>query len=224
MGKLFIVSTPIGNLGDITFRALETLKSVDLILAEDTRTTQNLLAHYQIPKPEIWSFFEGNEERQINHVLSRLRQGENIALVSESGTPVISDPGYKLIREVISRGMPVEEIPGPSAVITALVLSGLPPDKFIFLGFLPKKPGKRKSILEQIKTSNLQSTIIFYESPYRVVKTLGEISKNFGDIDIVICREITKLHEETRREKISESIAHFQKTNPRGEFTILFHI
>lgn len=224
MGKLFIVATPIGNIKDITFRALETLKSVDLILAEDTRTTQNLLTRYEIPKPEIWSFFEGNEEKQITHVIERLKRGDSIALVSESGTPLVSDPGYKLVREAIKTGIIVEGIPGPSAAIAALTVSGFPPDKFLFLGFLPKKGGKKKSMLEQIKTSGISTTVIVYESPFRVVKTLGEIKEIFGDINVVICRELTKIHDEIRREKISESINHFEKTIPKGEFVVLMNL
>lgn len=224
MSKLFIVATPIGNLRDITFRAIEILGSVNLILAEDTRTIQNLLTHYNIPKPEIWSFFEGNEEKQIENVLGRIARGDNVALVSESGTPIISDPGYKLVRGAIEQGIALEAIPGPSAAITALVSSGLPPDKFLFIGFLPKKPGKKHSLLEQIKNSNLETSVILYESPYRVLKTLGELEEVFGDINVVLSRELTKIHEEVRRETISEALSHFTKTPPKGEFTILFHI
>lgn len=222
MSKLFIVATPIGNMRDITFRAIDTLGSVKLILAEDTRTTQNLLAHYNIPRPEIWSFFEGNEEKQIENVLARLLAGVDVALVSESGTPIVSDPGYKLVREAINRGFKVEAIPGASAIITALVSSGLPPDKFLFIGFLPKKPGKRHALLEQTKNSGLQTTVILYESPFRVVKTLAELKEVFGDINVVLARELTKMHEEIRRETISEAITHFANYSPKGEFVILF--
>lgn len=226
MGTLFIIATPIGNLKDVTYRALEVMRSVNLILAEDTRSAKNLLNSYDIQKPEIWSLFEGNEERQIGSVLERLGKDENIALISESGTPIISDPGYKLVRETIKRGIKVESLPGPSAAIAALTVSGLPPDKFLFLGFLPKSSGKRLKLLENIALLNqfIKATVVIYESPHRLTKTLEELRQKFGDIDIVICRELTKIHEEVRREKISESLAHFEQTPPKGEFTILFHL
>src|SRR3990167_6006804 len=227
MGTLYIVSTPIGNLKDITLRAIETLKQVDYILCEDTRVTGKLLKQYQIEKLLV-SFNEFNEDSKAASVIGDLTLGKNIALVSDAGTPLISDPGYKLIRASIAAGVKIESIPGPSAVITALAVSGKPPDKFLFLGYLPKKQGKRKQILKALFTTlanmadnHLKPTVIFYESPYRFVKTLTDIKEVFGDVDIVVCRELTKLHEEVRREKVSKSIEHFTKVTPRGEFTIV---
>jgi 16S rRNA (cytidine1402-2'-O)-methyltransferase len=222
-GKLFLVATPIGNLDDTTLRAIETLKEVDLILAEDTRRTKILLDYYQIKKPMI-SFFEGNEERKIPQVLAKLTQGQNIAQVSDSGTPLISDPGFKLVREAIKESIEVESIPGPSAVLTALTISGLPPDKFLFLGYLPKRPGKRNQILKNIQLINqlIKITLILFESPHRLIKTLEDLKEVFGEIEIVVCRELTKIHQEVRREKISQSLAHFNQIKPKGELTILF--
>ena len=227
MGTLYIVSTPIGNLKDITLRTIEMLKLVDYILCEDTRVTGKLLKQYQIEKLLV-SFNEFNEDSKAASVIGDLTLGKNIALVSDAGTPLISDPGYKLIRASIAAGVKIESIPGPCAVITALVVSGKPPDKFLSLGYLPKKQSKRKQILKALCTvlasmedNHLKPTVIFYESPYRLVKTLTDIKEVFGDVDIVICRELTKLHEEVRREKISLSIDHFSKVSPRGEFTIV---
>lgn len=226
MGKLYIVSTPIGNLEDITLRALRIIKESDLILAEDTRSTSNLLSHYQIPKKELVSFFEGNEERKISDVINQLVLGKNIALVSEAGTPLISDPGFKLVREAVRLGIAVEAIPGPTAFISALVVSGLPANACIFLGFLPKKENKIRDILSRIKEAltilKEVKTVVFYESPYRVIKTLKVLHEVYGDINIVVAREMTKIHEEIRREKITESLQYFSKVAPRGEFTILF--
>lgn len=223
-GTLFIVATPVGNLGDITLRALEVLRSVDAVLAEDTRRTAGLLTHYDIKKPLI-SFFEGNEERKILEVLEQLKRGGQIALVSDAGTPLISDPGFKLVREAIKQGIKVDSIPGPSAITLALTLSGLPPDKFIFLGYLPKTSGKAQKVIEHIKKIlEIQNmTVILFESPYRLIKTLILIKQNLGDIAIVVCRELTKVHQEVRRENISDVIAHFEKVAPKGEFTILFN-
>lgn len=227
MGKLFIVATPIGNLADITLRAIETLKNADLILAEDTRTTQNLLTHYGIHGKKLLSFFEGNEDRRAPEVLSALQNTEqNIALVSESGMPLISDPGYKLVREAIRVGIPVETIPGPTALVTALVVSGLPPNAFIFFGYLPRKESHVKKLflglkeasphLEQVKTA------IFYESPHRLLRSINLVKEIFGNTDMVVARELTKLYQETVRGKIDVIIDHFGKEAPRGEFVILF--
>lgn len=229
MGKLFIVATPIGNLTDITLRALETLKNSDLILAEDTRTTQKLLSHYDIYGKKPLSFFEGNEDRRTTEVLSALQNTQqNIALVSESGMPLISDPGYKLVREAIKLGIPLEVIPGPTALTTALVVSGLPPNAFIFLGFLPRKESHVRKLFENLKEGYAHTpqikTAIFYESPYRLLTTLQLIKDIFGNVDIVVARELTKVYEEVRREKVSLAIKHFAKTSPRGEFVILFQL
>lgn len=222
MGTLYIVSTPIGNLSDITLRAIETLKSVDYILCEDTRITGKLLHHFLLAKA-MQTITDFNEEKKIGEVIADLTNGKNVALVSDAGTPLISDPGFKLVREAAALGIKIESIPGVSAAITALTVSGLPTDKFLFFGYLSKKPGKRKGQLEQIKTAtqSVKSTIIFYESPFRLQVTLKDLQEVFGDTDIVICRELTKMHEEIRREKLSASIGHFTKTPPKGEFVIL---
>lgn len=223
MGRLFIIATPIGNLKDITLRAIETLKSVDYVLCEDTRVTGKLLNAYDIDK-RMTAFNEFNESVKASEVLAALESGASLALVSDAGTPLVSDPGYKLVRDAIAKGIKVESIPGPSAVVTALTVSGLAPDRFLYIGYLPKKDGKRKSLLGEVKTllDTLRTTVVFYESPFRLLKALEEVKEVFGDIDIVTCRELTKMHEEVRREKVSESIAHFTKTAPKGEFTVLF--
>lgn len=223
MSTLYIVSTPIGNLKDITLRALETLKEVDLIACEDTRRTSILLNYYHIKKP-LLSYFEHNEEKRIPELISKLKNGEKIALVSDAGTPLLSDPGFKLIRECIKRKIEVEAVPGPSAVLCALVSSGLPTDKFFFLGYLPQKRNKRKALLKSIFPEKIGATIVIFESPYKLLKTLEDLKKAFGDIDLVIARELTKVHEEIRREKISDSQKNFQKNKPKGEFTLLFSV
>ncbi|MBI2028585.1 MAG: 16S rRNA (cytidine(1402)-2'-O)-methyltransferase [Candidatus Levybacteria bacterium] len=238
MGTLYIVATPIGNLKDITLRALEVLDKTEIIACEDTRRTGLLLSsirHSGKPmahpesennKPTLLSYFEQNELKRIPQILNALHNGIDVALVSDAGTPTISDPGFKLVRECVKEGIKVESIPGPSSTITALVVSGLPTDKFLFLGFLPQKPGHRKKLLRNVLDSQkfVKSTVILFESPHKLITTLSEIKEIFGDIDIVIARELTKIHEEIRREKISKSIGHFQKTNPKGEFVILFHL
>ncbi len=223
MGKLFIVATPIGSLGDITFRAIEILKSVDYIVCEDTRVTGKLLNHFKIDKKMV-AMNDFNEQKRVGEIIGDLTSGKNIALVSDAGTPLISDPGYKLVRETIYQGIDVESIPGPSSTITALTVSGLPPDKFLFLSYLPKSEGKKLALLKSIKENSqkLKSTTIIFESPYRILKTLETIKEVFGDTDIVICRELTKLYEEVRREKVSESVNHFSSITPKGEFIILF--
>lgn len=220
--KLYLVSTPIGNLKDITLRAIEILSSVDVIACEDTRKTGLMLQNLKIiNKPQLLSYYEENEKGRIPQIISFLREGKDVALVSNAGTPTISDPGYKLVRECLNQGIMVESIPGPSSVLTALTVSGLPTDRFLFLGFLSKKEGKRKITLASLPK---KTTIIFFESPFRLVKTLKELKEIFGDIDIVICRELTKVYEETRREKISNAINHFFEVKPRGEFVILFNL
>lgn len=238
MGILYIVATPIGNLQDITLRAIKTLQEVDVIACEDTRKTgillHEIISTYEVVgstprrsevKPRLVSYYEQNELQRIPEIISALKDGLNIALVSDAGTPTISDPGFKLVRECIREGIKVESIPGPSSVIASLVSSGLPTDKFLFLGYPPRKPGHRKSLFENVKLSIalIKSTVIFFEGPHKLLKTLGEIEETFGDIDIVICRELTKVYEEIRREKISFSIEHFTKTTPKGEFVILFN-
>ncbi len=220
-GTLFVIATPIGNLKDITLRALETLKQVDLIACEDTRHTQKLLSHYQIHKP-LTSLFEHNERLKVPTLIRQLREGKTIGLVSDAGTPGISDPGFVLIREAIRNEIPIVPIPGPSAIITALTAAGLPTDRFCFEGFLPQKSAAMRRKLEELK--NEPRTIVFYESPYRVLKTLQAMLEIWGDIPIVCARELTKLHEETLRRPISQQIAHFQKSTPRGEFVLAVNL
>lgn len=233
MGTLYIVSTPIGNMEDITLRARRILSEVDIIACEDTRKTGMLLSPTRSHlvrgltsqrRPQFLSYYEENELRRIPEIIQLLKEGKNVALVSNAGTPTISDPGFKLVRECIRDGIKIEAIPGVSAILAALVSSGLPTDKFLFLGFLPLKPSKRQ-VIWNLLTTMLQCTvavtIIIYESPYKLVKTLKEMKEVFGDIDIVICRELTKIHEEIRREKVSEAIEHFERVKPKGEFTIL---
>lgn len=229
-GTFFIVATPIGNLQDITFRAIDTLKKVDFIACEDTRTSAVLIKHYFKGREKeildkLFSYYEQNELQKIPQVLNLLENGKNVALISDSGTPAISDPGFKLIREVLSRGIKVESIPGPSSIVSALVYSGLPTDKFIFLGFLPKKSGHRSNLLKKLKEtlSLIQSTVIIFESPFRVAKTLREISSIFGDIEVVIIRELTKIHEERKKDKISNLLEYF-KNGTKGEVIILLNL
>jgi len=225
MGTLFIVSTPIGNLEDITLRAKRILSKVEIIACEDTRKTGNLLKQLSIQKPIFLSYYEENELKRIPQIINLLKEGKNVALVSNAGTPTLSDPGFKLVRECVNQGIKVEAIPGASAILTALVSSGLPTDKFLFLGYLPKKQGKRTKLLKNIATMNhiIVMTIIIFLSPHRLVQELVDIKQFFGDIEIVICRELTKIYEEIRREKINQSITHFEKVKPKGEFTLLFN-
>lgn len=222
MGILYIVATPIGNLQDISLRAIETLKNVDYILCEDTRITGKLLNAFLIEKRMV-AFNEFNENKKNDEVLKELEGDVSIALVSDAGTPLVNDPGYKLVRDAITKGVKVESIPGPSAVITALTVSGMAPDRFLYIGYLPKKDGKRKIVLGDVKAlrETFKTTVIFYESPFRLLKTLDDIKEVLGDVDVVICRELTKMHEEVRREKVSESLEHFKRVFPKGEFTIL---
>jgi 16S rRNA (cytidine1402-2'-O)-methyltransferase len=239
MGILSLVATPIGNLEDISIRALKTLMHADAIACEDTRRAGTFLQlldqryHDVIfpddetyKRPQLISYYEQNELQRIPEVINALKNGLSVALISDAGTPAISDPGFKLIRACIAEGITVEAIPGPSSVITGLIVSGLPTDKFIFMGYPPRKPGHRKTMFENIKQAKdfLSATIILFESPYKLVTTLTDMLTVFGDIDIVTCRELTKIHESKRREKISESLAHYKKTNPKGEYVLLFHL
>jgi len=217
-GILYIVSTPIGNLEDITLRALRILKEVDLIAAEDTRHTGLLLKHFAIQKP-LTSYFEGNELKKREWILSRLKQGDRIALVSDAGTPGISDPGFRLIQTVIENQIPIVPIPGPSAVITALSVSGLPTDAFMFKGFLPHKPKKRRDLLNQLE--EIKETLIFYESPHRIVETLKDILEILGDREIVLTRELTKVYEEILRGKVSEIQNRIGERKLKGEITLV---
>lgn len=215
---LYIVSTPIGNLKDITLRAIETLKSVDLIAAEDTRHTKILLDAHQIQKP-LTSFFEHNQIKKADHLLGLLKMGRNIALVSDAGTPGISDPGFLMVRLAQENNIPVTVIPGVSACITALTASGLPAHRFLFEGFLPPKSGARRNKLLALKGQ--EATVIFYESPHRLLKTLRDMQEVWDDPIIVVARELTKKFEEIRKDKASLLIEHFTLHHPKGEFVLL---
>jgi 16S rRNA (cytidine1402-2'-O)-methyltransferase len=217
-GTLYIVSTPIGNLEDITLRALRILKEVDLIAAEDTRHTLLLLRHFGIHTP-LTSYFEGNEMKKREFILSKLNQGDRIALVSDAGTPGISDPGYRLIRLAIENEIPVIPIPGPSAVITAISVSGLPTDAFLFKGFLPNKSKRRRDLLKQLE--EVKETLIFYESPHRLPETMRDIFEVLGDREIVLTRELTKMYEEVLRGKVSEIQSALGEKKIKGEITLI---
>ena len=222
--SLFIVSTPIGNLEDITLRAIRILTSVDTILCEDTRRTGLLLQHLHIKKPLI-PYYEEIEDRKIPEIIALL-QHKSIALVSDAGTPLIPHPGFKLVRECIKRSIKVESIPGPSAVLAALTSSGLPADKFLFLGYPPEKRSQRMhlfaSLFQCFKTLEQTPTIIFYCAPHKLIQTLEDLKESAGDIEISLARELTKIHEEIWRGTISEAITYFD--NPKGEFVILLQI
>ncbi|MBQ9560231.1 MAG: 16S rRNA (cytidine(1402)-2'-O)-methyltransferase [Bacteroidaceae bacterium] len=218
MGILYVVPTPVGNLEDITARALRILREADLILAEDTRTSGNLLRHFDI-RNAMQSFHKFNEHQVVSNFVSRLLGGETVALVSDAGTPGISDPGYLLVREAVRAGVEVITLPGPTAFVPALVSSGLPCDKFCFEGFLPQKKG-RMTRLQELRDE--QRTLVFYESPHRVVKTLEQFAEVFGpDRAVSVCREISKVHEESVRGTVAEVLAHFREEEPRGEFVIV---
>ena len=217
IGVLYIVSTPIGNLEDITLRALRILKEVSLIAAEDTRLTRKLLTHYDISTPTV-SYYEHNSFTRIPKIIDHLNTGKDVAVVTDAGTPGISDPAYKLIRAAIESGNRIEAIPGPSASITALTASGLPTDRFIFEGFLPHKKGRKAKLT---RLSAIEATVIFYESPKRIVRTLKDILEFMGDRPAVIGRELTKLHEEMIRGNVSKLLSHFTQKTPRGEFVIM---
>ncbi|HEY1877835.1 MAG TPA: 16S rRNA (cytidine(1402)-2'-O)-methyltransferase [Rhizomicrobium sp.] len=216
---LYVLATPIGNAADISLRALGVLKGASVIAAEDTRVTAKLLAIHGIQKPLI-PYNDHNGQQMRPRILARLEQGEAVVLVSDAGTPLVSDPGYKLVREVISAGLPVVAIPGASAVLTGLALSGLPSDRFLFAGFLPSKAGERQTMLEELK--NLRATLIFFESAQRLGETLPAMASVLGERAAVVARELTKLHEEVRRGSLCELAAHYEKAGaPRGEVTLL---
>jgi len=217
-GALYVVSTPIGNLADITFRAIETLKSVDLIAAEDTRHTKILLDRYGITTSTT-SYFEYNKVRKTDYLLRVLKEGKTVALVSDAGTPGISDPGYKIIRSCLDNDIQVIPIPGPAAFLTALCISGKPTDAFTFEGFLSNKSQRRKNQLKKLRDDG--RTAVIYESPHRILKLLEAILEVYGDVGIVLARELTKKFEELRREKVSESLAHFRSSGPKGEFIVI---
>lgn len=215
---LYIVATPIGNLKDITLRAIEILKEVDLIAAEDTRHTKILLSHYGINKP-LTSYFEHNKIKKAEFLISKMKEGKDIALVSDAGTPGISDPGFHIIRLAINNNVPINIIPGPTALIAGLVLSGKPTDRFVFEGFLSHRSAARKKRLREL--SKEKRTVILYESPHRILKTLADINEIMPERDIAVTRELTKKFEESLRGKASEILAHFAHTKPRGEFIII---
>lgn len=218
MGILYLVPTPVGNFEDITMRALRILREADLILAEDTRTSGNLLRHFNI-KNAMLSYHKFNEHQTVESVVNRLRGGETVAVVSDAGTPGISDPGFLVAREAIRAGIEVITLPGATAMVPALVSSGLPCDRFCFEGFLPQKKG-RQSRLKALATE--PRTMVFYESPHRVVKALAQMIEVFGaERPVSVCREISKIHEESVRGTLAEALEHFQTNEPRGEFVIV---
>lgn len=217
MGDLYIVSTPIGNLDDITVRAINTLKEVSYIAAEDTRKTGILTKHYSIDTP-LLSYHSHSSDHKIQKLIGLLKEGKDIAVVSDAGTPGISDPAYSLINAAIQEGARIIPIPGASSLLAALTMSGLPMDKFLYLGFLPLKKG-RQTLLKQLAVE--PRTLVIFESPHRVIKTLNNLLEFLGDRPIAVCREITKIYEESRRTTISEAISHFENTKSKGEFVLV---
>lgn len=217
-GKLYLVPTPIGNLKDITLRALEVLEGVDVVAAEDTRQTIKLLNHFNLKKTLI-SYHMHNEQGKSNEILDRLRAGENIALVSDAGMPGISDPGSVIVKKCIEEGLDFEVLPGATAFSTALIYSGLDSTAFTFRGFIPRDTKSRKVVVEELK--NQKETLIFYEAPHRLLSTLTFLKENFGDRNLSACRELTKLHEEIIRGTLEEIINHYENLEPRGEYVLL---
>jgi len=217
-GKLYIIATPIGNLTDITLRALETLKEVAMILSEDTRETDKILKKYEIDKPQL-SYRDQNHDYIFPRLEETLENGLNLALISDSGTPLISDPGFKLVRDLIKKGFEIVSIPGPCAAISALVTSGFPTDKFSFLGFLPKSSGERSKLLRNY--GNLDSTLVIYESPFRIEKLLKEIHENLGERYICLANEITKIHEKILRGSLGIVLESVKGKRLRGEFVVI---
>ncbi len=218
-GTLYLVATPIGNLEDITYRAVRLLKEADIIACEDTRHTRKLLAHFGISKPLV-SYHEHNEEQRAEELIERLREGKSVALVSDAGMPVVSDPGYRLVRRAAEEGIPVVPAPGPSAALTALAASGLPSDRFTFLGFLPPRGAQRRETLRRI--AEMDTTVILFEAPHRILATLDDLRQVAGDRAIVAAREMTKIHEEFLRgtaEEVREELA--RRNSIKGEFTIV---
>lgn len=217
-GSLYIVAGPIGNLNDITIRALDILKTTDLVISEDTRETSKLFDHFEIKAQQI-SYRDQNHDKVYGYILDVLKSGKNVALVSDCGTPLISDPGFKLVRDLRAEGVTILAVPGPSAVISALSVSGLPTDKFTFLGFLPRGPGQRSEILR--KYGSLDSTLIIYESPYRISKLLLEIQTVLGSRTVCLSRELTKLHEETITAPVEDLLEKYRDKTFKGEFVVL---
>ncbi|HEX7469717.1 MAG TPA: 16S rRNA (cytidine(1402)-2'-O)-methyltransferase [Verrucomicrobiae bacterium] len=217
-GTLYLVATPIGNLEDITLRALRVLKECDVVAAEDTRRTGQLLKHFGIAKP-LLSYFQFNEARRSEEIIERLRRGEKIALATDAGSPGISDPGERVVRAAIAAGLRVESVPGACALVTALTASGLPTEEFHFIGFLPHKSGQRRNKLELLKETS--GTLVLYESPYRIEKLLGELKEVFPERQIVLARELTKKFEEFLRGKPAELLELAKKRSLKGEFVVL---
>src|SRR5215813_4643357 len=217
-GTLYVVATPIGNLSDITHRAIQLLRDADLIACEDTRHTRKLLQHYGITTKTV-SYHEHNEQARTQELIGQLQEGKTIALVSDAGTPAISDPGYRLVHEAAEQGVTVVALPGPSALVTALVGSGLPTDEFFFAGFLPARSAARQQRLSELRS--LPATLIFYEAPHRLSVTLADAHKVLGERRAVVARELTKLHEEFRRGLLSELVSHYSTVEPRGEIVLL---
>jgi len=222
---LTIVPTPIGNLKDITLRAIEVLQSVDEVICEDSRRTSLLLTHYQIKKPLI-ILNDFNEFRSEELIAAKLRSGLNLALVSDAGTPLVSDPGYKVVRAVIEQGLEVDSLPGASSVITALTLSALPPDKFMFIGYLPEKEGRRKTQYQNLRGVNklIPTTFIIFVAPHKLLKTLAELRESLDDPQIVLARELTKIHQEVKSKKTSEFLVEYSKKSPKGEYILLLNL
>ena len=217
-GHLYVVGTPIGNLADLSERARETLATVDLVAAEDTRRTGRLLAHLGL-KIRMLSLFEGNERQRIDELLDRLREGERVALVSDAGMPAVSDPGFRLLRAAIDAGVEISVVPGPSAVTAALVVSGLPIDRWVFEGFLPRRPSERRERLRAL--AHDPRTVVLFESPLRVITLLRDVLVELGDRRVAVARELTKLHEEVVRGRISEVLASLLDREPRGELVVV---
>ena len=218
MAKLYLVPTPVGNLADMTYRAVTVLREVDLILAEDTRTSKTLLQHYQINTP-MQSNHKYNEHQKLGQIIDRLHAGENIAVITDAGTPGISDPGFLVVRECVKEGIEVETLPGATAFVPALVNSGLPCDRFVFEGFLPQKKGRQTKLNS---LADCKYTMVFYESPFRLVKTLEQLAEVLGaERRATVCREITKLHEETQRGTLSELAQHYAEKGVKGEIVII---
>ena len=219
-GTLYLVATPIGNLADITHRALQILNDVDLIACEDTRHTNKLLNHYGITTKTI-SYHEHNEQQRATHLIEKLKEGTDIAVVSDAGTPSISDPGFRLVRAAIENDITVVPVPGPSALISALIAAGLPTDEFFFAGFLPSRPNARRARLTELQS--VPGTLIFYEAPHRLATTLKDALEVLGEREVVVARELTKLHEEIRRGRLSQLAADYadQKNDIRGEIVLL---
>ncbi len=217
-GKLILVPTPIGNLQDITWRAVQVLKDADIILAEDTRVSSKLMKHLEIDK-RLTSHHKFNEHKTVGHIVSQIEMGNVVALISDAGTPAISDPGFLLVRACVEKGIEVECLPGPTALIPALAVSGLPTDKFVFEGFLPQKKGRQTRLIFLAEETR---TMVFYESPFRLVKTLGQFAEFFGEErNACVCRELSKMFEEIKRGSVKELEAYYAAHPPKGEIVIV---